>query len=143
MNKYYSHSCTLSFEIGSVYCYMTYTRLWLCYFLIQQLISLRSHARAILFMANKPGNGGEISCRLCCFLFCILWAPHASPYFYARVCVCVCVNVKRAIFWISSLKQGQKSGGHANVRLVSHEQIRIFVLRNISSTPSHHTSRRV
>lgn len=115
----------------------------MCYFLIQQLISLRLHAREILFTANKPGNGGEISCSLCCFLFCIVWAPHASPYFYARARARVSVNVKRVIFWISSLKQGQKSGGHANVRLLSHEQIRIFVLRNISSTPSRHTRRRV
>ena len=110
---------------------------------------MRSHARAILFIANKPGNGGEISCSLCCFLFCFVLAPHASPYFYARararacMSVCVSANVKRVIFWISSLKQGQKSDGHANVRLVSHEQIRIFVLRNISSTPSRHTRRRV
>jgi hypothetical protein len=56
---------------------------------------MRSHALAILFMANEPGNGAEISCSVSCFLFCIVWA---SPYF---------VRAKEVIFWISSPKQGQ------------------------------------
>jgi hypothetical protein len=79
-------------------------------------------------------------------VFCfVLYGHHMQVLIFmrARARVCVSVNVKRVIFWINSLKQGQKSGGHAIVRLVSHEQIRVFVLRNISSTPSRYTRRRV
>jgi hypothetical protein len=79
-----------------------------------------------------------------CFVLC--GTTCKSLFLLSRavcVCVCVCVNVKRAIFWISSLKQGQKSGGHANVRLVSHEPIKILVRSKISSTPSLRTRRLV
>jgi len=73
-------------------------------------------------------------------VFCfVLYGHHMQVLIFMRARV----NMKRVIFWISNLKQGQKSSGHANVRLVTHEQIRIFVLRNISSTLSLHTRPRV
>ena len=97
------------------------------------------HGRFYLWQINQEM---EVKFPVVFVVFCfVLYGHHMQVLIFTQARACV--YVKRVIFWISSLKQGQKSGSHANFGLVSHEEIRIFVLRNISTTPSLHTRRRV
>lgn len=84
--------------------------------------------RRLYFWNKKPGNGGEISCSLCCFCF-VSYGRHMQVFY----------RLKEAIFWVTSRQQDGQTCGRRfrttrELPTQSHEPISGVVL--ISATNS-------